>query len=914
MIHFLTLFLGLTVGPQAVELQVDPAVAAVELYLDGEEVARVDGPPWHAAVDLGWELAPRRLEAVALDEEGRELDRTEQTLNLPRPPAEVSLYFDTPPGTGGSPPAAGDAAPRRVRLAWQSVLGSTPTAVRMELDGEPLPGATLAGVELPPLDPDTVHFLRVELDFPDNLSAAEELVFGGGVQEEISTQLTAVPVIAAGRLPDAEGLEGWLRADGGAGEPRPLQVRAVEAGGVDLVVVADDGAQGILERLLLDWRSQGSVRLGVRTDPQAMDNEIQRAYKLLPEQQMRMLWPRPTTHPGGGRQRFDVFLTSAPFTRQDGGLLWLMTRLRPNMELPPTTQLAEAVAVAGNQAAARDRRRAVVLLWNGGLRDAGQLAPLTVRRYLERLRVPLFVWSLGEDLPDGGWGEVTDTSTLDKLDRALRRLRRHLEDQRILWVDGRHLPQRIEPTPRARKLTLARTPVPETAPSPPPRDPPSPPPETPVGNPPTGGAPEPAGPSRQPALESLDLPELAGPSLSDLGRPASEGAAARRTLFLEGGTPLRAAPAGDAPRLAVVDAGVEVPVVETRETAERSWWRVTWNGRSGWVPVGATGAVETAVGSAASPGVAPPSPVLTVEDRLERAERWLSRRGSLGPWQLWTDVQDDELMARLESLAGQLPGVWRQRTGLGAPTDGDGGAVLLFAREEDYQAFARGEDPTVVELELAGHAGGGLAALAVEREQQREWRDVAALLVHELVHLLSDRAFPDGLPPWLQEGLADELAYSRIDNDGRLVPGTLGGESAVQVESSRLTPGQVRVERREEISGARASLARLHQAMVAGTGPGLQELLDASWEDFVATEGLGLRYVASAFLVRFLQEEHGAAFRGFLQAVAAGGPADRARLGQYLAASGAVKQSTVSGLQRAFQAWLRAEAARAGLL
>ena len=56
-------------------------VQAVELRLDGEQVARLEAAPWRARVELGEHLRPRLLEAVAFGEEG-ELHRVQQVLNL----------------------------------------------------------------------------------------------------------------------------------------------------------------------------------------------------------------------------------------------------------------------------------------------------------------------------------------------------------------------------------------------------------------------------------------------------------------------------------------------------------------------------------------------------------------------------------------------------------------------------------------------------------------------------------------------------------------------------------------------------------------------------------------------------------------------------------------------------------------
>ena len=78
----------------------------------------------------------------------------------------------------------------------------------------------------------------------------------------------------------------------------------------------------------------------------------------------------------------------------------------------------------------------------------------TVRRYLASIRVPLFVWSLYGTktlaaLVWGGEQVVEDVSSMSRLEAAVARLKGELADQRIVWVDGHHLPQSIAPRLRA---------------------------------------------------------------------------------------------------------------------------------------------------------------------------------------------------------------------------------------------------------------------------------------------------------------------------------------------------------------------------------------------------------------------------------------------------------------------------------
>src|ERR1700704_1027987 len=88
---FLTLFLGLASGVQPLDLRVDSDVKSVRITLDGREVAILHEAPWHTTVDFGDDLVPRELLATGYDANGNEIDRTSQTINLPRPRAEVEI-------------------------------------------------------------------------------------------------------------------------------------------------------------------------------------------------------------------------------------------------------------------------------------------------------------------------------------------------------------------------------------------------------------------------------------------------------------------------------------------------------------------------------------------------------------------------------------------------------------------------------------------------------------------------------------------------------------------------------------------------------------------------------------------------------------------------------------------------------
>ena len=77
MVTFVTLFLGLVIGSHPVQLAVSGPVDAVILELDGVAVATLRDEPWVAETDLGDQLQPHELVAIALDANGQELGRSD---------------------------------------------------------------------------------------------------------------------------------------------------------------------------------------------------------------------------------------------------------------------------------------------------------------------------------------------------------------------------------------------------------------------------------------------------------------------------------------------------------------------------------------------------------------------------------------------------------------------------------------------------------------------------------------------------------------------------------------------------------------------------------------------------------------------------------------------------------------------
>ena len=127
-------------------------------------------------------------------------------------------------------------------------------------------------------------------------------------------------------------------------------------------------------------------------------------------------------------------------------------------ELSSPPRIAEAVAASGLAATRRERRRAVVLLLGHVARDESAFDAARARRYLSRLRVPLYVWrvSPGGVAEVGAWPGALDASTIDGMGDAFATLRADLASQRVVWVEGRFLPSAVGVTPEAPGIVTVR--------------------------------------------------------------------------------------------------------------------------------------------------------------------------------------------------------------------------------------------------------------------------------------------------------------------------------------------------------------------------------------------------------------------------------------------------------------------------
>jgi hypothetical protein len=421
MISFASLFVGLVFGLVNVELVAAQGVARVDLLLDGRAVA-VLHEPWRATLDLGCTPAPHELVAVAYDGKGMEVDRARQWVNRPRSTADASLVVE--PRVPG--------APRVAHLSWRSLTGEVPKSVVVTLDDRWVPVMDPSRFELPPHDPYGLHAVRATLTFPGNLVATAEALFGGTRRTDTFREMTGfvVELPNPGRLPPPEALVGWFEKDG-----VPLEVAAVEKGPYDVVFVLEGSARAeFLDIVESVRRRRSTVR-----------------WSTLPaDLRYRFFWPVGAMATQR-RMVANTYPITSRMTAADGDFLRQVTA---STSWPGYTadgqRLADAVAVAALAAAEEGRRRAVVLVLGPEAKDASLLSRSEVVSFLADLNVPLVVWSVGVSSPEAArWTGVASITVAYHIDSALRALFARLERQRVVWVEGAHLPQSVALCSRA---------------------------------------------------------------------------------------------------------------------------------------------------------------------------------------------------------------------------------------------------------------------------------------------------------------------------------------------------------------------------------------------------------------------------------------------------------------------------------
>ena len=428
MIEFVTLLLGLVIGPHEVEVAVGPEAQVVRWVLDGETVQSQTEPPWKTTINFGAQLRPRRLAAVAYDAKGVPLGHTEQLINYIRSNHEVAVVLEL----GAADDGSAKKVPRRGRVIAKGVLGYQPKSYLLRFDGQELT-VDSGRFELPPYDTERPHAIEAEVTFSDGVIAKAETTFGGGMGEEVTSALSAVAVTSRkGRPWSAEQVKGWVRRDG---EPLPVFQTKAEDGQV--VVVRDPSlSMAVLRNLPFpagsERRSQGN-----------------RNYHL------SAVSPIPIGEPA------NTFRESAVgMVKSNLGLLTALVLPAENYGFQPVvggrSDIWGALAIAGRAAASSNMPRVVILLLGDKTPEAS-LPPEVILDYLESIQVPVLIWSISRKSlkaiglhkhPDAffgptGLGTVVDRASI------------WLDSQTIVWIEGEHLPTEVELVANRKKAAFA---------------------------------------------------------------------------------------------------------------------------------------------------------------------------------------------------------------------------------------------------------------------------------------------------------------------------------------------------------------------------------------------------------------------------------------------------------------------------
>lgn len=428
MVEFITLFIGLVFGPIQVEVAVEGPVAAVVFELDGERVGELSEAPWQLTIDLGDGLRPRRLRALALDAGGQEIDRATRHLNVYRPPAEVDYALHRNRGGWVT----------MISLSWESRAGAAPRRSAVAIDGRPVEVDDPTKIWLVPLDPGELHVIETVVEYADGAIARDQIGVGGAVLGDSSARLTAVPVMAADW--DRVAPEAAVARLAGSGER--VRVVGVDRGDSELVFVRDAAAASAVREI-----GPGRATMGALAG--ARDAQAARVIHSVPLEDgewVRMLEPRGSAGQPNSLDQHRVQVPIVSDQEGDFGLFWHLKNVEPREAERSGTRIADGVAIAGSRAAFGSRRRAAVLVLAAESKDAGSLLePNRARAYLEALGVPLHVWYLGKaaKAPET-WGPVSEVRSVPGMQKALDSVRESLEGQRIVWVEGIHLPGEVE--------------------------------------------------------------------------------------------------------------------------------------------------------------------------------------------------------------------------------------------------------------------------------------------------------------------------------------------------------------------------------------------------------------------------------------------------------------------------------------
>jgi len=413
--EILTYPIGIVVGLMPVVANLGAPGATAELLLDGEPMCALTAEAPRCEVDLGADPRVHLLELVRRDEKDEIVERIRRWVN--RPGGEAEVYLRSTCAVG--------ARECEVSVGWAHPAKQEPRILTVTVDGAIESREVTHAVLVPAPDPGGVRVVSADAIFPDGRRASQTRVLGAQFGGSVETTLVPVPVVF--KEPPKKGSPKLISLGG-------MPVRAVEDSLAEVVFVVEPLA---LESMRSLWqKSYAELRVpGRRLD-------------LLVKGELMTVDDMTAVVPNERLARFDLFRQSSERER------WLeKLAYGANVLEGRSLRLADAVAAAGMLAAGGPRRRVVVLMISGRHEDASRFSSAQVVRDLDEIMVPLLVWRVdGAKAP--GWPPGPAVSSTKLLD-AVKEVRKTLDEQHIVWVEGDVNPALVKRLPAEMGFEIA---------------------------------------------------------------------------------------------------------------------------------------------------------------------------------------------------------------------------------------------------------------------------------------------------------------------------------------------------------------------------------------------------------------------------------------------------------------------------
>jgi photosystem II stability/assembly factor-like uncharacterized protein len=418
-VEILSYPVGLLIGLFPVIVDLGQGSKNAELLLDGLPACTVTARAPACTVDLGPDPVLHLMELVRRDRAGSVTERVRRWVNKPGVEAEVHV--------GGQ--CEKKAKSCDFTVTWAHPGKQDPASLTVALDGATISRSVTNKIHVPFPGSATPQVVTADAVFPDGRRATYTRLLHGSYPEEAEASLQAVPVVVQQEVREEE-LAKTLKE---AGWP----VRAVERGEFEVVFVVEPG---ILESLSSFGLSTQSKPLAEAEQIRAIvANDSLTAFVLhdaAATDQTRTLSP--------GLSQYGSRAPVRLSPRNPVGS-WIRGLFLAPSSVPAAHRLrtADAVAAAGYYLGGSSRRRAVVLIAGAARADESTYSPEQARAYLGQTLVPLVVWRKDVNLAPE-WGGATD-ALLGRIGFKIAELRRELDRQRIVWLEGHVDPRNFRP-------------------------------------------------------------------------------------------------------------------------------------------------------------------------------------------------------------------------------------------------------------------------------------------------------------------------------------------------------------------------------------------------------------------------------------------------------------------------------------